>query len=277
MDYVSAMQPDIFWKFTSPSIKLAVKNNLYELFRYFGQSPYVERFEDGGLFRWHTAVQHPWFNGVLSTGVPTADTAESLQTTLAYFRLKDVEAISWWLEPGVKMNVWANILSQHGFLYDDRTPGMAVDISRLSDHFKPPGSFTLREVQNRAELRTWVETFTTGYGLPSSMTIPFYNLLASLGLDLLIRHYLGYMGNTPVATASLFLASGVAGIYNVATLKEARGMGIGGIMTAHPLRQASSLGYNVGVLQSSEMGYTLYRRLGFEKLCTMDHFYRYLG
>jgi ribosomal protein S18 acetylase RimI-like enzyme len=270
------MQPEIFWDFSSPSIKHAVKNNLYEFFRSFGQSPYVDRSEDGGLLRWHTAVQHPWFNGVLSTGVPTADTAESIQATLAYFRSKDVDAISWWLEPGVKINAWADILSQHGFLYDDHTPGMAVEISRLTDHFKLPASFTLRQVQDRAELRTWAETFTTGYGLPSSITIPFYNLLTSLGLDLPNRHYLGYMGNTPVATASLFMASGVAGIYNVATLMEARGMGIGGIMTAHPLRQASTLGYKVGVLQSSEMGYTLYRRLGFEKQCAMEHYYQYL-
>jgi hypothetical protein len=33
------------------------------------------------------------------------------------------------------------------------------------------------------------------------------------------------------------------------------------------------MGFLAGVLQSSEMGFSLYRRLGFQKLCEMDHFF----
>jgi len=33
------------------------------------------------------------------------------------------------------------------------------------------------------------------------------------------------------------------------------------------------MGYRAGVLQSSEMGFGVYRKLGFEKLCAMEHFY----
>jgi len=40
------------------------------------------------------------------------------------------------------------------------------------------------------------------------------------------------------------------------------------------LIEARALGYRVGVLQSSEMGYPIYQRLGFQKMCDMDHFYR---
>jgi len=39
------------------------------------------------------------------------------------------------------------------------------------------------------------------------------------------------------------------------------------------LREARSLGYRVGVLQSSEMGYNLYLRLGFRNLCHVGYFY----
>jgi hypothetical protein len=33
------------------------------------------------------------------------------------------------------------------------------------------------------------------------------------------------------------------------------------------------MGYHAGVLQSSRAGYNVYRRLGFQEVCTMDHFF----
>jgi len=38
-------------------------------------------------------------------------------------------------------------------------------------------------------------------------------------------------------------------------------------VTLAALREARDLGYGVGVLTSSEMGYSVYRRLGFVEYC----------
>ncbi len=59
----------------------------------------------------------------------------------------------------------------------------------------------------------------------------------------------------------------------VATLPAARGRGVGAAMTIAPLYEARQMGYHGGILQSSQMGYPLYRRLGFQHLCAMEHFY----
>jgi predicted acetyltransferase len=71
----------------------------------------------------------------------------------------------------------------------------------------------------------------------------------------------------------VFLGAGVAGVQFVATLPEARGQGLGAAMTLAPLRAARDLGYQAGILQSSEVGYKVYLRLGFVKVCEVDNFY----
>ena len=71
-----------------------------------------------------------------------------------------------------------------------------------------------------------------------SWEVPLYELFARLGLDLPLRYTLALADDRPVATSSLFLGAGVAGVQFVATLPEARGRGIGSAMTVVPLRDA---------------------------------------
>jgi ribosomal protein S18 acetylase RimI-like enzyme len=58
----------------------------------------------------------------------------------------------------------------------------------------------------------------------------------------------------------------------VATLPEGRGRGIGSAVTRAALLDARRMEYSIGVLQSSEMGFDVYRRMGFEQFCTVKHY-----
>jgi ribosomal protein S18 acetylase RimI-like enzyme len=62
-------------------------------------------------------------------------------------------------------------------------------------------------------------------------------------------------------------------MYCVATLPEARGKGIGAAVTLKPLQEARAAGYRVGVLQSSELGFNVYKKLGFRHLCQIENFF----
>lgn len=81
-------------------------------------------------------------------------------------------------------------------------------------------------------------------------------------------HYAGRLGGEVVATASLSLAAGVAGIFNVVTLPEARRRGFGTALTLAALRDARRRGYRICILQSSTMALGIYRRLSFERYST---------
>jgi predicted GNAT family acetyltransferase len=60
----------------------------------------------------------------------------------------------------------------------------------------------------------------------------------------------------------------------VATLPEARGKGIGAVLTLGPLLDAREMGYRIGILQSSEMGFNVYKKLGFRHLCQIEYFHK---
>ncbi len=96
------------------------------------------------------------------------------------------------------------------------------------------------------------------------------DLECSLGYRLDSYHrYLGLLNDQPVAASALRVGKNVAGIYCVCTLPSARGMGIGGKITHHALREAQALGHDYAVLQSSEMGRSVYLRLGFQELSVL--------
>ena len=90
-------------------------------------------------------------------------------------------------------------------------------------------------------------------------------MLASLGLHdgAPLRHYVARRGGEPVASATVFLGAGVAGLYFVATPPAWRGAGLGTAVTLHALAAAGSAGYDTAVLGAEAPAVNLYRRLGF--------------
>lgn len=81
-----------------------------------------------------------------------------------------------------------------------------------------------------------------------------------------VRHYLGWVDNLPVGTASLVLAEGVAGVWNVGTLPEFRRKGVAATLMHHILAEARALGYNNSMLLASNDGQPLYEHLGYRTL-----------
>lgn len=250
-----------------------VKANLYEFFRLLRTSPQAKFSENDGLLRWHTTIPHPWFSGILCTRPPDDQAGQAIQEALDYFSSHKVGTFTWWLDPDLDSAAWSQHLIPRGFQYTNSPPAMAVDLAALPVSIPHPASLSICQVNDLETLLAWTRTFIPGYELPENFIDPFYDLFADVGVDLPIRHYLGYMDGKPVATSTLFLGAGTAGIYDVGTLPEARRQGIGAALTLYPLQQARAMGYKSGILQSSEMGFGVYQRLGFRHVGAVDHFY----
>jgi GNAT superfamily N-acetyltransferase len=251
----------------------AIRLNMCEFFRYFSKDEPAERFENERFVRWYTPVAHPWFNGVVCSIPPVEQDHAFVKETIQYFREKRVRLFTWWMEPPLQASEWEEVLSKHGFGFSNGTPGMAMDLHEMNESRQPVDGFDIRIVSDAESLRQWVKVFVKGFGLPADWEEPWFQVAHKMGLDFPNRSYLGYLNGQAVSTSSVFYGGGVAGIYCVATVPEARGKGIGAAMTLKPLQEARSMGCRVGILQSSEMGYPVYKRLGFKHLCQIENFY----
>jgi len=210
---------------------------------------------------------------LLCSRLPGEDEGHLIDHTLAYFRASNVPVVSWWLEPHLPAASWERQLERRGFRYERGTPGMAVDLRNLPEDGHGVAGLEIVSVQDAPALRVWTQTMMAGFGLPSAWEPGLWSLLEGLGLNLPLRHYLGYLCGQPVAISTLFLGAGAASLQYLATVPQARERGIGRAMALRVLRDGLSLGYRAGVLQSSEMGYNLYLQLGLRTLCHVGYFY----
>lgn len=261
---------------SNEALVTAIRANLCEFYRHLGRSVPEGCYQDGKFTRWWTSLQHPWFNGVLSSRPPEENDEAFVEETIAYFRSQGVGAFTWWMEPRLDASAWEPLLSKYGFGFSDDTPGMAADLEALDEAVQTTEGLEVRAVDDEESLRTWTHIFALGYGLSLDWEPSIYEVERKLGLGFPVQNYLGILHGQPVATSCLFFGRGVAGIYSVSTLVEARGKGVGAAMTLIPLQEAREMGYRIGVLQSSEMGYNIYKKLGFRHLCPIEYFYRML-
>ena len=255
----------------------AIRANLCDFFRFLTHKlPAGDRFENDRFARWYTPLAHPWFNGMLCSASPTREDSDFIRETIQYFKGRKVGAFTCWLEPHLERADWEPLLSEHGFGFSEDTPGMAAGLDSFPETPAMPDGLVIRAVEDESALRSWAHVFTIGYGLPPDWESAIFEVWSAIGLEFPVRNYLGYLDGEPVSTSTVFYGAGVAGIYDVATLPEARGSGLGTALTLAPLLDARQASYHIGVLQSSDMGFGVYKKMGFRHLCQIENFYRLL-
>ncbi len=162
-----------------------------------------------------------------------------------------------------------------GFGLAATMPAMAVDIAALPETNLPDG-YQFERTPPDAPGAIWAKALADGYGVPfgiADLMSPTFVPVSGTEDETIQYFHVRHNGQS-VGVSMLVLGQGVAGIYCVATLPDHRGRGIGAALTAEPLRWASRQGYQIGVLQSSDMGHPVYRRLGFEDVGTVQMFLR---
>ena len=260
---------------TSPeALVAAIEANTCDAFVRWGQALGAEYHDDGEVQWFVSGVPLQLWNGVVRAQFAAGDVNAKIDAALRHFAAHQVP-MSWLIGPSTRPPNLGRLLEEHGLTLDSEAPGMAAHLRQATTTTLLPPGLTIAEVGDGATLAQWIETLVAGNEFPDVMREQLMQLYGRHGFRLTpsVRYFLGALDGRPVATSLLFLSAGVAGIYCVATVPSARGQGIGSAMTVAPLQIARDLGYTIGVLQSSQMGLNVYRRLGFQEYCTLGLYF----
>ena len=79
-----------------------------------------------------------------------------------------------------------------------------------------------------------------------------------------VAAFIAYLDDEPVSIAMTIVSHGIAGIYWVGSLEQARGKGLGRAVTTAATKAGFELGADVASLQASPMGKPIYEAMGYE-------------
>lgn len=246
-------------------MKSAIKAN-WEAYHYcLARSPNVE-LSIGRYLTWlMTNLPDHFMNMVVCHQLPSEGIDDLIESTLGHFRSMNIRRLSWLTHEGIPSAEINKVLIAHGLTFRDAfATEMAVDLSRLRDGLPTYPGLSVVPVDGEHVLKQWIRVASIGFRIDERFEKVWFDFFADAIFDTRFQTYLALLDGKPVATSQLFLSDGVAGLYNISCIPEARVQGIGSAITLAPLLEARQMGYQIGVLQASQKGYNVYRRLGFQ-------------
>lgn len=210
-----------------------------------------------------------YHNCVVRAELSSEDADEVIAASVEVMRDKGVCG-SWHVGPSMRPHDLGNRLVAHGF-EGGPEPGMAADLDLIPDTEPVPG-LAFEQVIDREGLDAYESVLAAGFGEgpPEARWVCEMYARIGLGDDTGWRHLVGRIHGDPVATASLFFAADVAGLYFACTHPDHRRHGIGTALTHEAMVVARECGYGVAVLGSSPMGHHIYQRMGFRDVCDVN-------
>jgi GNAT superfamily N-acetyltransferase len=186
----------------------------------------------------------------------------------------------WWVAPTDTPDDLGERLLRAGLTLEGNAPAMAADLQDIPLDETPPDGLEVVPVTDATRLAEFLSVVEADW---LEWTGGETTAVQRRTLEAFIREipkrfadepvplrWVGRVDGLPVATSRVAIGAGVAGLYAILTLPGYRGRGFGRAMTIAALRAAVSVGIRVATLQSSDLGYGVYRRLGFRELFSYD-------
>ena len=260
---------EIVQEFGTPAMLEAMEANFAEEMMCFG------RGLPGGIVRegpemWWFYTGRPRLNGVTLTRLAHNDKAyidNKITETLDFFNERNTTT-HWAIASATRPIDLATYLQARGFAKIGEDINMAIDLRTVNETTPTHPELVIKEVVDLDTLKIQRDISVRGFGSTPEVAQTYYDCFVAngFGKGMPWHHYIAWLNATPVGIVSLLLHAGIAGIYGVATLPEARKQGIGAALTLHAMREAYTLDYRIAVLVPSQMGLRMYSTIGFQEV-----------
>jgi ribosomal protein S18 acetylase RimI-like enzyme len=220
-----------------------------------------EKFPGASLF--YTPIPLSLFNTVILTGQDAAS-IDGVFSSAAKCIAEQGRPILWRLSPTAVSDEVTTRLEQYGLQQQGRDPAMLANLSELPSPVQITG-LKIQASEGRSGRYDWARLTCDAFELGPDVRKAMSECEAAIPESEFASQprYVGYLDGEPVAVSSLVMTEGLAGVYAVATLPDARNRGIGTAMTLHVMREGKMRGAKSAVLQATEIGKSVYEGIGF--------------
>lgn len=146
----------------------------------------------------------------------------------------------------------------------NRIPGSAVMI--IEERIKEtelPKNFKIARVRTSVQINDFGEVIKQAFDKTQMLIKQMFETDETLIHENIIA-YVIYEMNKPVSAVMTVISEDTAGIYWVGTVERARGQGLGSYATQIATNVGLDSGKNLVILQASELGERVYKKLGYQ-------------
>jgi GNAT superfamily N-acetyltransferase len=256
-----------------PALGCAIDDNNNAFYAFWHCSPAVRGCVRDGLSWFESGYRASFMNTIWRAEFAPEEADARIEAIKADFMSRQLP-LTWSVDPNSRPADLGERLKARG-LYAESDQCLAADLLALNEDLPYPDGLRIEEVADADSLRAWAETDASVFGMGQAYAEGVTAIEGAHGFDPALprRMYLGWYQDRPVATVNVFLGGGVAGFYGVTVVEPFRRRGIGSAMMLRALRWARGKGYRVAVLGASEMGRSMYERVGFRAVPYRTHTY----
>ena len=251
----------------------AIEGNLFEYWLYMAQPPILKVSSEHGALSFISNLSDPYYNTVMAAKFTEAGVVEHVDAILDTFASKGLP-MTWWITPSTQPLSLGAYLRYRGLDVEEHYPAMALNLTLVEPVIDLSSTLRVTRVQDSHSLAEWMKTYSTNFEMMDEVCEVVHKIYEELGFDedSPLQHYSIVLDGKVVATSTLFIGGGVAGIWGVTTLPEVRRQGFGRAITLGTLLDAKKRGLKTAILFSSTAGLNLYRQIGFREVFQVTYY-----
>lgn len=215
------------------------------------------------------------YNFICRSRMAVSCLEQTISKALKPFRSSQLP-VSWWISPSCHPDDLGSSLKAAGMTEMGSYTGMICSLEQLPTPVEPSGKIQLCRVQHPTALQSYARLIRDHTTPADKGAVPYFSkgAKAALRRHTPFRFYIAVQEGQAISGLTVYLGAGVAGLYQVATLPRWRRQGIASWLTLSALHDVFRAGWKTAVLQSTDHGEHLYRRIGFIPCCEIVG-YRY--